>query len=89
MGNIKNFFKNAFNDMKESAKAQHEVDKANFQAAKAEAKANWEEAKAMSNPQFFKESQQKKHDEMIAEANDRIACAQERINNAKKGEINE
>ena len=60
MGIIKNFFKNAFNDMKESAKAQHEVNKANFQAAKAEAKANWEEAKAMSNPQFFKESQQKK-----------------------------
>ncbi|MBQ2125182.1 MAG: hypothetical protein II196_05245 [Spirochaetales bacterium] len=89
MGIIKNFFKNAFNDMKESAKAQHEVDKANFQAAKAEAKANWEEAKAMSNPQFFKESQQKKYDEMIAEANDRIAATQERINNAKKGEINE
>lgn len=89
MGNIKNFFKNAFNDMKESAKAQHEVNKANFQAAKAEAKANWEEAKAMSNPQFFKISQQKKHDEMIAEANDRIAAAQERIDNAKKGEINE
>lgn len=38
-----NFFKNAFNDMKESAKAQHEVDKANFAAAKAESKANFEE----------------------------------------------
>ena len=42
---IKSFFKKAFSDMKESAKAQHEVDKANFAAAKAEAKANWEEAK--------------------------------------------
>ena len=29
--------------MGESAKAQHEVDKANFAAAKAEAKANFEE----------------------------------------------
>ena len=38
-----NFLKKAFNDMKESAKAQHEVDKANFAAAKAEAKANFEE----------------------------------------------
>ena len=38
-----NFFKKAFRDMKESAKAQHEVDKANFAAAKAEAKANFEE----------------------------------------------
>lgn len=35
--------KKAFNDMKESAKAQHEVDKANFAAAKAEAKANFEQ----------------------------------------------
>lgn len=32
------FFKKAFADMKDSAKAQHEVDKANFAAAKAEAK---------------------------------------------------
>ena len=35
--------KKAFQDMGESAKAQHEVDKANFAAAKAEAKANFEE----------------------------------------------
>ena len=40
---IKQFFKKSFSDMKESAKAQHEVDKANFQATKAEAKANFEE----------------------------------------------
>ena len=46
---IKNFFKNAFGDMKESAKAQHEVDKANWDAAKAESKAQWEEAKAIGN----------------------------------------
>ena len=36
------FFKNAFHDMAESAKAQHEVDKANFNAVKAESKANFE-----------------------------------------------
>ena len=40
---IGNFFKNSFSDMKESAKAQHEVDKANFEAVKAESKANFEE----------------------------------------------
>ena len=39
---VKEFFKNAFSDMKESAKAQHEVDKANFAAVKAESKANFE-----------------------------------------------
>lgn len=44
------FFKNAFRDMAESARAQHEVDKANFAAVKAESKANFEEAKAMSKP---------------------------------------
>ena len=38
-----NFFKKAFRNMKEDAKAQHEVDKANFEAAKAEARANFEE----------------------------------------------
>ena len=31
-----NFLKNAFHDMKESAKRQHEIDKANFEAAKME-----------------------------------------------------
>ncbi len=40
---VKEFFKNAFADMKKSAKQQHEVDKANFEAAKAESKATFEE----------------------------------------------
>ena len=40
---IKSFFKNAFGDMKKSAKAQHEVDRAQFRAVKAESKANFEE----------------------------------------------
>ena len=40
---MKEFFKNAFGDIKESAKQQHEVDKANFAAVKAESKANFEE----------------------------------------------
>lgn len=37
------FFKKAFQDMKESAQAQHEVSKAEFEAVKAESKANFEE----------------------------------------------
>lgn len=40
---IGRFFKKSFSDMGESAKAQHEVDKANFNAVKAEAKVNFEE----------------------------------------------
>lgn len=38
-----NFFKKAFREMGESAKAQHAVDKANFEAVKAESRANFEE----------------------------------------------
>lgn len=38
-----NFLKKAFREMGESAKAQHEVDKANLKAVKAESKANFEE----------------------------------------------
>ncbi len=37
------FFKKAFGDMKRSAKAQHEVDKAEFAAVKAESRASFEE----------------------------------------------
>ena len=37
------FFKKALQNMKENAKAQHEVDKAEFEAVKAESKANFEE----------------------------------------------
>lgn len=38
-----NFIKKAFQDMAQSAKAQHEVDKAEFEQVKAESKANFEE----------------------------------------------
>ncbi|MBQ8509491.1 MAG: hypothetical protein IJ493_06230 [Clostridia bacterium] len=78
-----NFLKKAFSDMKESAKAQHEVDKANFAAAKAESKAQWEEAKAMGNPETAKKIMQEQRDAQIKEANERIAAAQKRTNDAK------
>lgn len=78
---IKQFFKNAFSDMKKSAKAQHEVDKANFAATKAEARANWEEAKM--SPSARNEKMQRERDAAIAEANERRAAAEERIENAK------
>ncbi|MGM9643958.1 MAG: hypothetical protein ACI3X1_02620 [Eubacteriales bacterium] len=80
----KAFFKKAFSDMKESAKAQHEVDKANFAAVKAESKAQWEEAKAMGNPETHKKMMQEQRDEQIAEAKKRKAEADARIESAKK-----
>ena len=42
---IRAFFKKAFGDMRNSAKAQHEVDKAEFAQKKAEARASFEENK--------------------------------------------
>ncbi|MBQ4150571.1 MAG: hypothetical protein IJC81_02060 [Clostridia bacterium] len=78
-----NFLKKAFQDMKESAKAQHEVDKANFAAAKAESKAQWEEAKAVGNPETHKKMMQAERDKQIAKANERKVAAEARINAAK------
>ena len=79
---IKAFFKKAFGDMKENTKAQHEVDKANFAAAKAEAKANFEEAKMSSSQRQAK--MQKECDSQISSANERKAAADARIDAANK-----
>ena len=76
---IKEFFKNAFADMKEGAQEQKKVSSAQFQAAKAESNAQWEEAKAMGDPNRRKAVMQAERDEQIAAANKRIAEAQERI----------
>ncbi|MBR2160251.1 MAG: hypothetical protein IJ938_02940 [Clostridia bacterium] len=57
------FFKKAFQDMKESAKAQHEVDKANFEAAKAEARANFEENRGRNTFQKAKQDAKKSWDD--------------------------
>ena len=81
---IKAFFKKAFGDMKDSAKAQHEVDKANMAAVKAESKAQWEEAKAISKPATRKKMMQAQRDEQIAAAQQRQAEAQARIDATKK-----
>ncbi len=71
-----------FKDMLENAKAQHEVDKANFEAVKAESRATWEEAKLSSKGR--QELMQKERDEQIAAAKERTAAAQERIDTVKE-----
>lgn len=81
---IVNFFKKAFGDMKHSAKAQHEVDKANFDAARKESKANFEEARAMGRADTREAMMQKQRDEQIAAANKRAADAQARIDATKR-----
>ena len=77
------FFKQAFRDMKESAKRQREIDKANFKAQKLESKAFYEEQKAMRNPQVRKDIQEKEYRQKMEEAKARQEAAQKRIDEAK------
>lgn len=72
-----NFFKKAFQDMKESAKAQHEVDKANLEAVKAESKANFEENKFHNSFKRAKEQGKKSWDDAHMSPAERAAKAQE------------
>ena len=62
------FFKQAFRDMKESAKRQREIDRANYKAQKLETKA------------FYQEQE---YQQQMAEAAARQEAAQKRIDEAK------
>ena len=77
------FFKQAFRDMKESAKRQREIDKANFKAQKMETKAFYQEQKAKRNPEVRKMVQEQEYQQQMAEAKARQEAAQKRINEAK------
>ena len=74
---IKAFFKKAFGDMKESTKAQHEVDKANFAATKAEAKANFEENRGHNTFAKAKADAKKNWDDAHMSPSERAAKMQE------------
>lgn len=71
MGKIINFFKKAFADMKQSAKDQHEVDKANFEAVKAESKANFEVNRGTNTFKKAKEDAKKNWDDAHMSPNQR------------------
>ena len=77
------FFKQAFRDMKESAKRQREIDKANFKAQKMETKAFYQEQKAMRNPEVRKGVQEQEYQQKMAEAKARQEAAQKRIDEVK------
>jgi len=82
------FFKKAFRDMKESAKAQHEVDKAEFQAVKAESKANFEENRGRNTFKKAKADAKKSWDDAHMSPSERAAkdqaAREARIAEAKK-----
>ena len=63
--------------MKESAKAQHEVDKANFEAAKAESKANFEENRGRNTLAKAKADAKKNWDDAHMTPSERAAKMQE------------
>ena len=77
------FFKQAFLDMKESAKRQREIDRANFKAQKMETKAFYMEQKAKSNPDVRKMVQEQEYQKQMEEAKARQEAAQKRIDEAK------
>ena len=90
-----NFLKKAFQDMKNSAKAQHEVDKANLEAIKAESKANFEENRGHNTFAKAKADAKKNWDDahmtpsernakMQAEREAQIAAAKKRTEAANK-----
>ena len=77
------FFKQAFRDMKESAKRQREIDKANFKVQKMETKAFYQEQKAKRNPEVRKMVQEQEYQQKMAEAAARQEAAKKRIDEAK------
>ena len=80
------FFKQAFRDMKESARMQREIDKANFKAQKMETKAFYQEQKAKRNPEVRKMVQEQEYQQRMAEAKARQEAAQKRIDEAKNNQ---
>ncbi len=79
------FFKNAFSDMKKSAKAQREVDKANLKAVKAEARANFEENRGRNTFKKAKQGAKKTWDEAHMSPQERAEMMQrERDEQIKK-----
>ncbi|MBQ3596289.1 MAG: hypothetical protein II988_00550 [Clostridia bacterium] len=84
---LRKFFKDAFNDMKESAKEQCQVDKANFAAAKAEAKANFEENRGKNTLKKAKENAKKSWDDAhMTPAQRKQKTSNERLEQIKQAE---
>ena len=77
---IMGFFKKAFGDMKQSAKAQHEVTKAEFAQVKAESKASFEENRGHNTFKKAKVDAKKSWDDAHMSPAQRAAKEQEARN---------
>ena len=78
-----NFLKRAFRDMKESAKLQRQIDKANYQATKLESKAFFQEQKRMSNPKVRSAAERERQLNELEAAKQRVEAAKAKVENAK------
>ena len=83
-GKKDNFFKRAFRDMKESAKLQRQIDKANYQATKLESKAFYQAQKRKSNPSVRTAAMREEQLKELEAANKRVEDAKKKLDEAKK-----
>lgn len=79
-----NFFKRAFRDMKESAKLQRQIDKANYQATKLETKAFYQEQKRLSKPSVRTAEMRKEQEQELEAANKRLEAAKTKLEAVKE-----
>ena len=77
------FLKRAFRDMKESAKLQRKIDKANYQATKLESKAFFQEQKRLSKPSVRTAAERERMNKELEAANKRVEAAQEKLDSIK------
>lgn len=78
------FIRRAFRDMKESAKLQRQIDKANFRAVRLETKAFYEEQKRLSKPSVRTAAEIDRMQRELEAANKRVKEAQAKIDNVKQ-----
>lgn len=83
-GKKDNFLKRAFRDMKESAKLQRQIDKANYQATKLESKAFYQEQKRLSKPSVRTAEMRKEQQQELEAANKRVEEARAKLEAAKE-----
>ncbi|MBR3682384.1 MAG: hypothetical protein IKL67_03100 [Tidjanibacter sp.] len=77
------FFKRAFRDMKESARLQRKIDKANYEATKLESKAFYQEQKRLSNPKVRTATEKARMEQELQAANERKQAAQAKLNSIR------
>ena len=77
------FLKRAFRDMKESAKLQRQIDKANFQATKLATKAFYQEQKRLSKPSVRTAAERERMNKELEAANKRVEEAKAKVEAAK------